>query len=282
MDWDSLGADWPHRNLSRFVETRAARWHVQRGGAGPRMLLLHGAGASTHSWRGMLPLLLGHADVLALDLPGHGFTKARSASRSGLPRMAEDIQALLDQEGFEPDTIVGHSAGAAIALQMARSRPPARILGLNPALMPFQGVAGVLFPPLAKLLAFNPLTAQIAARTATERSVRALLEGTGSHLDAEGQALYKRLISAPSHVDGALQMMARWQLEPLLEVLPGLALPVSFAIGSEDRTVPPETTRRQAKRMPSAQIIEIPGEGHLMHETTPAPFAEMALGRSSE
>ena len=58
--WSRDGADWPNRDASIFVEAAGIRWHVQRMGEGPPLLLIHGTGAATHSWRGLLPLLAQH------------------------------------------------------------------------------------------------------------------------------------------------------------------------------------------------------------------------------
>jgi magnesium chelatase accessory protein len=57
LDWAKDGADWPNREASRFVDAAGMRWHVQVMGQGPVLLLLHGTGASTHSWRDVMPLL---------------------------------------------------------------------------------------------------------------------------------------------------------------------------------------------------------------------------------
>jgi magnesium chelatase accessory protein len=73
-DWQIEGRDWPNRDCSRFVESGGLRWHVQRCGTGPVCLLIHGTGASTHSFRDLMPLLATHFDVIAIDLPGHGFS----------------------------------------------------------------------------------------------------------------------------------------------------------------------------------------------------------------
>ena len=64
-----LGADWPHMDLSRFVQTPGVRWHVQIAGSGPVLVLLHGAGASTHTWRDLLPALSADFTVVCPDLP---------------------------------------------------------------------------------------------------------------------------------------------------------------------------------------------------------------------
>ncbi len=279
MNWAQAKSNWPHAAHSRFVDTRAHHWHVQQAGDGPGILLLHGAGGATHSWRGMFGPLSAQAQVFAVDLPGHGFTRRKAQSRTRLPDMAEDVQALLDQERFAPHLIIGHSAGAAIALQMALNGTSAQhILALNPALMPFQGLAGMLFPPLAKLLALNPFSAPFFARTAaSDKAVRNLIDSTGSVLDAEGMALYRALIGDARHVDGALRMMARWNLNPLLDALPRITTPVTLAVGLNDKTVPPKTTRKQVPRLPSATLIEVPDLGHLMHEEQPLRFTAMAL-----
>ena len=82
------GAGWPNRDASRTVRAAGLDWHVQVAGAGPVLLLAHGTGAATHSWRGMVPLLARHFTVVAPDLPGHGFTQAPANARMSLPGMA--------------------------------------------------------------------------------------------------------------------------------------------------------------------------------------------------
>ena len=82
---------WLNVAICAAVARGPIRWHVQRMGAGPALLLLHGTGAATHSWRALAPLLAEHFTVVAPDLPGHGFTGppgsggASSASRPGCP-----------------------------------------------------------------------------------------------------------------------------------------------------------------------------------------------------
>ncbi len=275
--WSREGGRWPNHELSRFPVTRGVRWHVQRGGAGPKLLLLHGAGASTHSWARLIPLLTPHFEVLAPDLPGQGFSSG-AAPRFTLPGMAQDVRMLLNEQGFAPDLVVGHSAGAAIGLRLVLDggADPLGVICLNGALAPFRGVAGALFPPLAKLLSLNPLTAAIFTRTAgAPGAVRRLIEGTGSTIDAEGLRLYERLITTPDHVKATLGMMARWELGPLIADLPKLATPVTLALGLRDRAVPPEGARAVAGRFRAARIVEFADLGHLMHEEAPERIAAL-------
>lgn len=276
MDWARDGASWPNAAASRFVDSRPHRWHVQVAGAGPTLLLLHGAGGATQSWRGLFPLLARDFRVVAPDLPGQGFTRLGSRWRCGLDAMAADTLALVRQEGWTPDAIVGHSAGAAIALRMAEimEEPPTAIIGLNAALGQFKGLAGFLFPIMAKMLALNPLTPVLFTRfSGGPGRVAELLATTGSQIDAEGLRLYTRLVRDRAHVDGTLAMMAQWKLDGLLARLPGIRVPVLLLVGEADGTVPAGTSREAAARLPMAEVQSLGPLGHLMHEEAPEAVA---------
>lgn len=269
--WQWEGRDWPNAEASRFVRAAGLDWHVQRMGSGPQAVLLHGTGAATHSWRGVLPLLARHCDVLAMDLPGHGFTQP--SRRMGLPGMAADVAALLAAEGMRPDMVIGHSAGAAIAIRMALDGrvAPRRIIGLNAALLPLSGMAGQIFSPLARALVGLPFVPWLVAWRAADRAaVVKLLKATGSSLDPRGLDLYARLFRRPGHVAGTLAMMAAWDLPAFARDLPKLATPLTLVSGLADRTIAPDTARRVQRILPATQLVEWPGLGHLAHEEAPA------------
>lgn len=278
MEWEAYADVWPNAGHSQFVAARPHRWHVQiMGERGPTVLLLHGAGGATHSWRDILPLLARQFRVIAPDLPGHGFSKLGALQRSSLPLMARDVVGLLTKLKVTPDLIVGHSAGSALALQMLEvlPQPPRGIVGINPALDNFKGVAGWLFPVMAKALSLNPLVAPVFARMSRNGSAENLIAGTGSTLDPVGLALYRAAIGETRHVDGALTMMAQWKLDGLQERLPSLDLPVLFVVGDNDQAVPPTTADRAARRMPAAKVVHLPDLGHLAHEENPNQFCDL-------
>lgn len=277
LRWNDQGRDWPGREFSRFVDAGGVRWHVQVAGAGPALLLLHGTGAATHSWRELLPRLAERFTVVAPDLPGHGFSAALPRERTSLPGFAAALAALLAELGLEARHAVGHSAGAAVAAQLALQPRSTleRLAWINPALQPFDALPGLLFAPLARLLAAGPLLPRLAAwRAQDPRALRRLIAGTGSTLDERGVALYQRLVASPDHVAGALSMMAGWDLAPLAEALPRLQQPVLLLVGEADRTVPPAQAARIAPRLRHATLQRLPGLGHLAHEEKPEWFAE--------
>ena len=119
LDWARDGANWPHREASRFVAAGGFEWHVQILGQGPVLLLVHGTGASTHSFRDIATRLAGDFTIVMVDLPSHGFTDRPAWQRPSLPGWAAMLGALLDRLGVQPTYAAGHSAGAAILARMA-------------------------------------------------------------------------------------------------------------------------------------------------------------------
>ncbi len=279
--WDVEGRDWPNRAHSRFVDTGRMRWHVQVMGPedkrAPVMLLLHGTGAATHSWRALTPLLAEHFTIVAPDLPGHGFTVGRPAGGLSMPAMARAVADLLRTLKIEPDIIVGHSAGAAIAIRMAIDglAAPRAIVGLDAALLPFPGLAAKLFPSLARLLFVNPLAPHFFARLGRTKgeTARFLHRSTGSRIDAEGIACYERLFSTPAHCAGAITMMADWDLASLKRDLPRLTTPLLLVHGEDDTAIPLATARDAAALVGDGRLITLPDLGHLAHEERPDEVA---------
>jgi magnesium chelatase accessory protein len=265
--------DWPNRAWSRAVETEGVHWHVQVHGEGPAILLVHGTGASTHSWRAMIPLLARRFRVVAPDLPGHGFTRVSSWHSLALPAMARDLRDLLGLLDVQPALCVGHSAGAAILARMCLDRMivPLGLVSLNGAFMPYGGSAGQVFAGLARLLVGLPFVTSLVAWRAADRGlVQRLLEGTGSRLDAAGVEWYARLMREPAHAAAAMRMMASWDLVPVLRDLPNLPAKLRLVAGEKDRTIPPADAARLRDLVPGADMVTQPGLGHLSHEEDPA------------
>lgn len=275
--WDGEGRDWPNRAQSRFVEAGRLRWHVQIMGQGPVMLLLHGTGAATHSWRALAPLLAEHFTVVAPDLPGHAFTAGRPAGGLSMSAMARAVGDLLRALEMKPDIIVGHSAGAAIAIRMALDgiADPQAIVGLNAALLPFPGLGAKLFPTLARLLFVNPFAPHFFARLARVpgETVRFLARSTGSRIEAAGSRCYERLFSMPGHCAGAITMMADWDLESLKRDLPRLKARLLLVHGEADAAIPLANAREAAAMVSGARLISLAGLGHLAHEEKPEDIA---------
>jgi magnesium chelatase accessory protein len=280
LDWARDGADWPNRDASRFVHAGGLDWHVQVMGSGDAVLLIHGTGSSTHSWRDLLPILARDFTVVAPDLPGHGFTSAPPPRRPSLPGMAPGVRSLLAAIGASPAVAAGHSAGAAIIARMSLDgmMTPSALISLNGALMPWGGIGAKLLSPVAQLIAASPFMPRLFAWRASNRAViDRLLRDTGSTIDPLGADLYARIARDPGHVGAALGMMANWQPAGLAAELPNLTAKLTLIVGANDRTIPPSQSQMVKRIVPGATLISLPGLGHLAHEEKPAEHAGLIV-----
>jgi magnesium chelatase accessory protein len=258
-------ADWPLRAHGRRIRARHDWWVVEQG-TGPEILLLHGAGGSGHSFRALAPALSKYR-VLVPDLPGQGFTRPGSRGRFAIEPMAEDLAALMSAARWQPSVAIGHSAGVPLALQLSTLVPLRAVIGLNAALGQFDGAAGVLFPLFARALAATPFVPALVSRMwGNEARVRALIEGTGSHLDAAGIGQYLALVQRAAHVDGTLGMMAAWRVDRLMARASALRVPTLLVTNGADRLVPPKVSHEAARLLPRAELRAMPALGHLAHE----------------
>ena len=271
--------DWPHREFSRFVSAGQLDWHVQVMGAGPVVLLLHGTGSSAHSWADVMPRLAKTCTVIAPDLPGHGATRGATRATLTLPRIASELDLLLRELGItSPAVVVGHSAGAALALRWllgTRNRPRAMV-GFNPSLIPPPALYMKLIAPIVTPVATSPRVASaLASLAARTFLVRRLLASTRSALSERQRARYTALFSNPAHVRGTLEFMAGADLQAILDDARTLTIPMTFVVASRDAWVPERRLRRViARALPLAHLVGREG-GHLWHEEAPAVAAAL-------
>jgi magnesium chelatase accessory protein len=269
---------WPDEFHERSITVAGVRWHVQVMGKGPSLLMLHGTGSSTHSWRAMAPLLAARFQVIAPDLPGHGATSSPEFESFSLPRMAHALGELLQALHFRPAVAVGHSAGAALLVRMALDHAiaPQLLISINGALLPLSGVPGWLFAPLARVLARSSAVPRLVAKRAERpETVRRLIADTGSRLDSTGIALYQELAKRPEHVSAALKMMANWDLRPLARDLRYLKSKLVLLTAEHDRTIPPSQSRQVQSLSAGARVISLGPYGHLAHEERPVETAAL-------
>ncbi len=259
------------------VECDGVDWHVQVVGAGPEVVLIHGTGASGHSFRNLIPALSERFTVVVPDLPGHGRSAITGSFEPSLPRMAAALRRLLGSLKVNPRVVVGHSAGAAVLTRMVLDGAiaPALLVGLAAALYPLRGFERAVFASTARL--FSAASQVLGVRFDEASVVRVLLESTGSFLDEEGVEHYRRLFAQPQHLSAVLAMMAHWDLSRLFSDLSSLHTPVLLLAGQNDRAIPLSQQRLLERRMPTSRLKVLSDAGHLLHEEQPRAVVRLIL-----
>ena len=249
--------------------------------------MLHGTGGSRVSWRPVLnELLKSHSagprsqpdlQLFIPDLPGHDATHCGRHSTHGLREMADDLQSLLQHLGIQQlDLVVGHSAGAAVAIWLSLLGVPIKkILGVAPSLVPPPALYNLMLGPLlTPLFISSPSVAGLSALARGTRFVDGLIASTGSQIPEDQQEEYRRIFAQRSHVKGAIEFMAGTDLPTLLARGNELKAELSLLIAEDDRWIPASGLRRVARdHFPKADLQFCTG-GHLVQEVNPGLVAE--------
>lgn len=127
------------------------------------------------------------------------------------------VHALLRALAVRPDVAVGHSAGAAVLLQLASSHEvsPRSIIGINSALVFVNPPVQCLQPFSRALFDTETAISTVAALLRNGTIVRTLLRSTGTPLDPPQEARYVSMLTDERRVGAVLQMMTRWDLDAL-------------------------------------------------------------------
>lgn len=286
FDWKKEGPTWPLHEHSRFVEGPNVRWHVQEVGEGPTLVALHGTAATTHSLAPLARNLQTCFRVFLVDLPGHGFSTVSPFYRASIDRIAVDLSELMRGQKINAHGLLGHSAGAPLALALAQKmgwqKKP--LIAINGAFKPFDGMGRSLAPLMARALHINPLSSLIFANgLADKQRVRKIIEQTGSIIDDAQLGFYHRALSSSRHVAGALGMMAHWNLENFSERIDTYDGPLHLFVGGRDKAVSPREASEIEAQTHNARVYihQWPELGHLLHEENPracaAKIQEIAL-----
>ena len=273
----NLPADWPHRDASRVVTAAGIRWHVQRRGTGPTIVLVHGSAGATHTWRGVWPLLTPWADVIAFDLPGHGFTTGATRNQLSLDGMADAVAALLTALDAHPSAGVGHSAGAAVLLQLSASRrvPLHSVICVNSALVSINALGQFLLPLSRSIFDVPFMHTAATALLRTGDVARMILRTTGTVLDPEQEARYVAMLTDEARVGAVLQMMSRWDLTALQAQFPTLALPITLVHSRNEPWVNFDELLEATRTLPQRTVIDVTPAGHLIPDEQPQRLAEI-------
>ncbi len=259
---------------ANLLEVDGRSVYVERAGAGEPLILLHGFGGSSFTWRRVAEELAGSYRVVAPDLNGFGFSeRPRRAADYTVAGQLALILGVMDGLGIESAHVAGHSYGGALAVHLAWRRPE-RVRSL--ILVDSAGAdypwkrrhLGAFVRPVASAFVRMLGLSRERVRKSLERSIfddrlvtTELVEAYFERLSIEGVGTAYWGLSKPTR-----EPRARIPVEEL-------DLPVLLVWGAEDTLIGPEVGRRVAERLPRAEFVELPATGHIPPEEKPEELA---------
>lgn len=262
LDPESAGAP------GEFIDVDGVRLHYVQAGEGDTVVLIHGFGASTFSYRYTIPELAQHFRVVALDLKGFGYSERPAGSDYSLTAQAELVRGAMDRLGIERAAVVGHSMGGAIAMRLVLSHPErvSRLVLVDSAsddmmhrgLLP-SWVAAPFVPIAVTFTVHRRRFRQFALRSAVHDPAHITPEVVEGYMRPSRFRGYARGLAALLTGRGVDQPLAIERIEQ----------PTLILWGEHDRWLPPSQGEALAEAIPNAQLVLLRSAGHLPLEEQP-------------
>jgi pimeloyl-ACP methyl ester carboxylesterase len=255
---------------SQRVQAAGLTLHVRDTGPrdAPAVLLLHGFGASLHSWEAWALDLQQQFRVIRVDLPGSGLSQAEPAGDYRDARTLQVLLALLDRLGVAQADVVGHSMGGRLAWKLAAENPSRvrRLVLVAPDGFASPGFAYGQPPEVGPVLR---LMKHVLPRTLLRASL-APAYADPAHLSEDDVTRYHDLLRAPGARDALLARLQQMVLQDPTPWLQRVQAPTLLLWGDKDAMIPPANAQDFLRTLPHARLQMLAGVGHLPQEEAPA------------
>lgn len=274
----SREAERRHPPAGRLLDLAGGRLHYLQHGAGPDVILIHGALMTLDEISAaLMDVLASDFRVTAFDRPGHGWSDP-DPSHATPWEQAEKIHAAAEALGLKKPVIVGHSLGGAVALAYGAQFPDetSGVVALAPLAYPGWGL-GHAPAALRAIPGVGPALAHSVFALTDPWRVRALSDlifspqkPTARFRETFPTELAGRPVSVRS--DSVDLMKASTALHELARRYPDYPLPVQVIVGDRDRVLEPgRQGERLARELRDAKLTVLPDLGHMFHHFAAAP-----------
>lgn len=297
-DWGGRTERWSGVR-SEVLDVRGTAVHTLRTGddrAGLPILLVHGLAGSASNWLEVLPTLAERGPVLAMDLPGFGWTEPPRKEAARVTANARFLRALLDELGWERVEVHGNSMGGLISVLFAAREPDRveRLVLASPALTSSRRDMTQL--DRSTLLQFAPfyfqtVGARLLQRVYARTTPQKLYEQAASYLHADparvspemhavslenverGRELSWRLPAFTVATNSLVRTVtSRRRLE---QAVAAVAAPTLVLWGDQDRLIGTPVIDRAAHLRPDWRIEILDGVGHVAMFESPQRYLDV-------
>ena len=259
---------------SQFIAVRGMQLHLRD--EGPRddpvpIVLLHGTGASLHTWDGWTRELARERRVIRFDLPGFGLTGPSPDGVYTIESYVDTVLALADTLGVQRFIVAGNSLGGYVAWATAVLHPERvdRLILVDAAGYPFRSQSIPLAFRIARTPVLNVLMRDVLPRSVVAASLRNVY-GDPTRVTP---ALVDRYFDLATRAGNRAALVARFdQTTPgsLAERVPEIRVPTLILWGGKDRLIPLEFGARFARDIQGSRLVVFDTLGHVPHEEDPA------------
>ncbi len=268
-------SDIPHEILaekyaqppSQFVTIGNQKVHLRDEGQGPTLLLVHGAGASLHTWEGIVTELVDSFRIITLDLPGFGLTGPQTEGNYSISRQVQLIDDIVDSLGVDNFVIGGNSMGGLIAWRYAvehQERLDGLILidavGYPKAGWPY--IFGFARLPGVSLI-FKSMLPRWYVRGALKRAY-----GKNRKVTKANVTRYYELNRHEGNRSAGMEIMSG-VMEDYTDKIQDIEIPALILWGKKDKIIDIKNAENFAADLPNSISVVYEKEGHIPMEESP-------------
>jgi len=250
---------------SRFVDVDGMSVHYRDEGKGPAIVLLHGTGASLHTWDSWAAALSPSHRVVRLDLPAFGLTGPRPDGDYRLDTYVEFLERFAAKLGLGSFALAGNSFGGALAWRFAVAHPSevTRLVLIDAGGYPRKTKRLLVFR-LGQLPIVAPLMAHLDPRLLVERTTRQAY-GDPTRVTPEQIERGYELVLRPGNRE-AFGAVTSVPFEDRTALLRTLRVPTLVMWGDKDALIPVSDAQRFAADVPGARVRIYETLGHIPME----------------
>jgi pimeloyl-ACP methyl ester carboxylesterase len=261
-----------YRNPEKVNELQLASSST---GKGEPVLLIHGFGASSYSWRHIIEPLSQKYRVIAVDLKGFGDSPKPRDNRYSVYEQARLVRNFILEKGLQNLHIIGHSYGGGVALvtsvYLSASHP-----NLQSSLTLIDSIAYPQdLPAFIEVLAtpiLGPLVSYAIPNTIQVKNLLKKVYFSDALIPQSAIDHYADNLDKPNAKYAILttaQQMLPADLQQLSENYASLAIPTLIIWSRDDEIVPLEIGERLHKTLPNSKMVILNGVGHAVQEEQP-------------
>lgn len=242
---------------------------VDRQGSGPAVVLVHGLGAYSFSWRDTVAVLSAHYTTYAVDLLGFGQSPAPAPFAYTIEAQADAVADLIDKQRLSNPVIIGHSMGGGVCLELAEraSRPGAPSLSKMILIAPFtsmperfRGMTGAS-PAAARPPAAD---APLLGRKLVERVLHDAYASPSAVTTAQIDG-YAKGMSTPDQIEAFYAHLGNLR-DVSFPALSRIDTKTLIIWGENDRIVEAESVNKLKQTLRSVKLKQVDNCGHIPHE----------------
>ena len=260
---------------SKFIEVKGLKIHYRDQGKGYPIVLIHGTGASLHTWDEWTEELIKNYRVIRLDLPAYGLTGQDPEKRYSSLDYVNLLDAFLDQLGVKEFHLGGNSLGGLVSWLYAsyHHQKVNKLLLLNPSGFPFDSTPMVI--KLAKIPILNLFIRYITPKSFVKKNLKEVYYNDDLITNKTIDRYYDLTLfegNRDAFIDRSLI-----EREDYTNRLSLIQSPALVIWGENDEWIPVEDSEKFKAHLNNIKVVIMPKTGHIPMEERPKESVATAL-----